>query len=225
MFQILVVEDDAGQRAFFCTVLSNGGYTPIPAPDGVAALNLLERSHIDLVISDVVMPGVDGIELLRNMRDVGDLRPVMLVTAKGDIADKREGFKAGADDYMVKPVNPEEMLLRVEALLRRSRSVSQRILKVGNTTLNCDTLTVTSGDRVTELSQKEFYLLFKLAAAPGHIFTRRQIMDEVWGGNDDGDTHTLDVHINRLRDRVIKENEDFRIVTIRGLGYKLVPKN
>lgn len=224
MFRILVVEDDRELCELFCTVLINHGYTAIPAHDGLEAFDVLEDAYIDLVISDVMMPRMDGYELTKALREANYLMPVLMITARESAADKREGFRAGTDDYMVKPVDVNEMVWRVEALLRRSQLVNQRKTKMGKTEFDCDTLSVRSEARIIELPQKEFYLLYKLAASPGRIFTRRQIMDDIWGPDSDADPHTLDVHISRLRER-FQSNPDFEIVTVRGLGYKAVQKN
>lgn len=223
MFQILVVEDDKELRDLFCTVLNDNGYTAVPAEDGLAAFDVLDNTHINLVISDIMMPRMDGCELTKALRSAGYSMPVLMITAKDNIMDKREGFRAGIDDYMVKPIDVNEMLWRVEALLRRCQSASQRKAKIGSTELDCDTLQVCRDTCITELTQKEFFLLYKLASTPNHIFTRRQIMDDVWGVDSDTDTHTLEVHISRLRER-FKDNPDFEIVTVRGLGYKAVKK-
>lgn len=224
MFQILVVEDDRELRELFCAVLADNGYTAIPAQDGAAALDVLDGANVDLIISDVMMPRVDGFELVRSLREAGYTVPVLLITARESAADKREGFRAGTDDYMVKPIDVNEMVWRVEALLRRSRMVSQRRCRLGGAELDCGTLTVRSGTGTAELPQKEFYLLYKLAASPNRIFTRRQILDDVWGPDSEADPHTLDVHISRLRER-FKDSPDFEIVTVRGLGYKVVERH
>ena len=176
------------------------------------------------MISDIMMPKMDGIEMTKALREAGYEMPVLMITAKESAADKRAGFRAGTDDYMVKPIDVNEMVWRVEALLRRSQIVSQRRAKIGNTEFNCDTLSVSYNGETATLPQKEFFLLFKLVASPNRIFTRIQIMDEVWGIDCEADSHTLDVHISRLRDR-FKDNPDFEIVTIRGLGYKVVKRN
>ena len=224
MFQILVVEDDRELRELFCTVLEDNGYTAIPAEDGIAAFDVLDDSLIDLVISDIMMPRMDGYTLTSHLREAGYTMPVLMITAKENAADKREGFHVGTDDYMVKPIDVNEMVWRVEALLRRSQLASQRKTKIGGPEFDCDTLTVSCGETQIELPQKEFFLLYKLAASPNRIFTRRQIMDDVWGLDSEADSHTLDVHISRLRER-FKENPDFDIVTVRGLGYKAVKKH
>ena len=223
MFQILVVEDDRELRELFCTVLNENGYRALPAADGLAAFDIPDDSNADLVISDIMMPNMDGFELTRELREAGYDMPVLMITAKDSAADKRAGFQAGTDDYMVKPIDVNEMIWRVEALLRRSQLVSQRRTRLGETEFDCDTLTVTSQGVSVELPQKEFYLLYKLVASPNRIFTRHQIMEDVWGPDSAAD-HTLDVHISRLRER-FKDNPDFEIVTVRGLGYKAVSRH
>lgn len=224
MFQILVVEDDRELRELFCTVLSDQGYRALPAGDGLEAFDVLEKNYVDLVISDVMMPRMDGFAMTRAMREAGYTMPILMITARQSPADKQEGFRAGTDDYMVKPIDVNEMIWRVEALLRRSQIVSARKTRLGSTEFDCDTMTVRESGRIVELPQKEFFLLFKLVASPNRIFTRRQIMDEIWGVDSETDPHTLDVHISRLRER-FQGNPDFEIVTVRGLGYKAVKKN
>ena len=223
MFAVMVVEDDAVTRRLTCQVLRRGGYEPIPASDGNEALSLMDRYHVDLFILDVMMPGMDGFEFIRTVRGSRYETPILMTTAKGSLSDKREAFRAGADDYMVKPIDEEELLLRVSALLRRAKIATERRLSVGGTTLNYDTLSVTEeGAPEQILPQKEFLLLFQLLSYPGKIFTRRQLMDELWGMESETDERTVDVHIKRLRDR-FADNPDFEIVTIRGLGYRANP--
>lgn len=221
MFQILVVEDDSELRELFCTVLADNGYTAVPAEDGITAFDILEKNYIDLIISDIMMPRMDGYEMTKALREAGYTIPILMITAREGAADKRVGFSAGTDDYMVKPIDVNEMVWRVEALLRRSRLVSSRRARIGSTELDCDTLTVCCGKEATVLPQKEFYLLYKLVTSPNKIFTRRQIMDDIWGPDCEADPHTLEVHISRLRER-FKNHADFEIVTVRGLGYKAV---
>lgn len=221
MFNILVVEDDAELNRLFCTVLSKNGYNPIGAPDGEAALDIMQSEYIDLIITDIMMPRLDGFQLTESLRQTDRTTPVLLITAKDSFGDKQRGFLSGADDYMVKPVDVEEMLLRVGALLRRARIISDHRQVVGSAVLDYDTLTVTVGKKETVLPQKEFYLLYKLLSAPGHIFTRQQLMDEIWGMESETEARTVDVHINRLRER-FRDCTDFSIVTVRGLGYKAV---
>ena len=221
MFQILVVEDDKNTRKLMETVLLSGGYQPILAEDGVRALKLLEQNKVDLIIVDIMLPKLDGYELTRTLRNCGDTTPILMVTAKETQADKREGFLAGTDDYMVKPVDEEEMLWRIAALLRRSKIANEHRITIGKTLLDYDCLTVTQEGRQEELPKKEFLLLFHLLSNPNRIFTRRQLMDEIWDMGSETDERTVDVHINRLRDR-FRDNGDFEIITVRGLGYKAV---
>ena len=221
MFQIMVVEDDTNTRRLMETVLKQHGYQPILACDGMEALEKMESRHVDLIVLDLMMPRMDGYEFTRTLRDSGSDIPILMVTAKETPQDKKKGFIIGTDDYMVKPVDEEEMLLRIAALLRRARIVSERSLTVGSTTLSYDAMTVQSMGRTLTLPKKEFLLLFKLLSYPGRIFTRRQLMDEIWDLDSESDERTVDVHINRLRDR-FRGNADFEIQTVRGLGYKAV---
>lgn len=223
MFNILVVEDDANARKLMCAVLYQYGYNPIPVEDGVQGLDMLDQKHIDLIILDIMMPRMDGYEFTSTLRQTDCNIPILMVTAKESPADKRKGFLMGTDDYMTKPVDEEEMILRVGTLLRRSRIASERRLSVGNTTLMYDSFSITCGDEPVELPQKEFLVLFKLLSYPNKIFTRRQLMDEIWDMDSDSDERTVDVHISRLRER-FRNNHDFDIITVRGLGYKAVIK-
>ncbi len=223
MFNILVAEDDAELNVLFCTVLRKNGYNPLPALDGEEALRLMEQSYIDLIISDIMMPRMDGFALTEAVRQTNKLTPVLLITAKESFGDKQKGFLSGADDYMVKPIDVDEMILRVGALLRRAKGISEHKQIIGGTVLDYDSLTVTWEQKETVLPQKEFFLLYKLAANLGHIYTRQQLMDEIWGMESETEARTVDVHINRLRDR-FRENKDFEIITVRGLGYKAVKK-
>ena len=223
MFRILVVEDDAELRGLFRRVLEKNGYETLEAADGQQALDVLDENYIDLIISDIMMPVMDGYELVRSLREADISIPVLMITAKDAFDDMRRGFLSGTDDYMVKPVNVNEMVLRVGALLRRAQMISERREVLGGTTLVYDTLTIQREGHEITLPQKEFLLLYKMAAAPGRIFTRQQIMDDIWGIESETDPHTVDVHIGRLRER-FRDNPDFEIVTMRGLGYKVVRK-
>lgn len=222
MFKILVVEDDLDLNSLFCRALKRSNYIAFSADTAESAISIIENEYIDLIITDIMMPGTNGFEFIRQIRDYGIDLPVLIITAKGDILDKQKGFDAGADDYMVKPININEMLFRVNALLRRAKSVSEQKLTFGGTVLEYSKWTVTDNTGSQILPQKEFQLLYKLLSYPGQIFTRQQILDDIWG-IDQGDSHTLDVHISRLRDR-LKNNDDFEIVTIRGLGYRAMKK-
>lgn len=221
MFRILIAEDDTELRHLFEHVLTRSGYETKGVENGVKALEALSSEYYDLIISDIMMPVMDGFELVRSIRDRGLMIPVMMITAKDAFDDMRMGFTSGSDDYMVKPVNVNEMVLRVGALLRRAQMINDRRLVIGSTTMEIDSLTVISGGASTILPQKEFMLLYKMASFPGKIFTRKQLMDDIWGYESETDSHTVDVHIGRLRDR-FRDNSDFRIITIRGVGYKVM---
>lgn len=221
MFQILVAEDDATLRQVICAVLSKHGYSALPAVNGQDALDILEHEHIDLIISDIMMPEIDGYELTRELRDAGYEMPILIITAKERFEDKQRAFLSGSDDYMVKPIDVNEMILRVGALLRRAKIANEHRLSFGSAELDYDSMTVTVNGESAQLPQKEFLLLFKLLSYPGKIFTRAQLMDEIWGMDSETDERTVDVHINRLRDR-FRSCRDFEVVTVRGLGYKAV---
>lgn len=224
MFHILVVEDDPHTRRLMQAVLTGAGYQVIEAMDGEDALEKMDHQHVDLILLDLMMPRMDGLEFTRILRESGCGLPILMVTAKETKQDKLEGFRVGTDDYMVKPVDEEEMLLRIAALLRRSKIASERKIVIGETELNYDAMTLTQQGDTKELPQKEFLLLFKLLSNPNKIFTRRSLMDELWDKDSDTDERTVDVHINRVRDR-IRNNSDIDIVTVRGLGYKAVRKS
>ena len=224
MFHIMVVEDDTNTRKLMGTVLEENGYHPVLAKDGIDALEILDKIQVDMIVLDLMMPRMDGYEFTKTLRDTGWNLPILMITAKETQADKKRGFIAGTDDYMVKPVDEEEMLLRIQALLRRSMIVNEHKLSFGETIFYYDELTVVSGNKRQELPNKEFMLLYKLLSYSGKIFTRRQLMDEIWSMDSDTDERTVDVHINRLRER-FRENIDFEIITIRGLGYKAVKVN
>ncbi len=224
MFKILVAEDDSELQQLFCRVLTRSGFTAIGVSDGLAALDMLDREYIDLIVSDIMMPGMDGYALVRSLREAGNNIPVLMITAKDSFQDLQFGFLAGADDYMVKPINVNEMVLRIHALLRRAQMVADRCQIIGETTFEYDAFTVHWGSSHILLPQKEFLLLYKLISSPGHIFTRQQLMDDIWGMDSPTDPRTVDVHINRLRDR-FRDNPDFEIITVRGIGYKAVKKH
>jgi len=221
MFDIMVVDDNANTRRLMEAVLKRSGYTVHSACDGEEALSVLDHKHIDLILLDVMMPRMDGFEFASLLRSTGVDIPIIMITAKDTAADKRHGFIAGTDDYMVKPVDEEEMLLRISALLRRAKIVNEKRLVVGNTVFNYEELSVSVDGKTETLPQKEFLLAYKLLSHPNKIHTRRQLMDELWDMDSNTDERTVDVHVNRLRDR-FKGNEDFSIVTVRGLGYKAV---
>lgn len=220
MARILIAEDDADLRALFAHVLEKQGYDVQQAGDGMQALDALGRERFDLLISDIMMPELDGNALVQRLRAAGNTIPILLITAKGELDDMRLGFSSGADDYMVKPVNVGEMALRVSALLRRAQIQNERRLRLGETELEFDSFSMTRGGKRDVLPQKEFQLLYKLASDPGKIFTKQQLMDAVWGYDSYTDTHTVEVHIGRLREK-LADNPDLRIVTMRGVGYKV----
>lgn len=221
MFQILVVEDDNNTRKLMEAVLKEHGFTPISVSSGEDALSLLDSHHVDLIILDLMMPGIDGYEVTRRLRESNYTLPVLMVTAKQLPKDKHKGFLVGTDDYMTKPVDEEEMILRIRALLRRAQIISERKIELGDVTLDYDSLTVSRNEEIQELPPKEFYLIYKLLSYPGKIFTRIQLMDEIWGVESESDDSTINTHVNRLRKR-FESYPEFSIETIRGLGYKAV---
>ncbi len=221
MFQILVVEDDDKLARLYCTVLKRNGYRAISAEDGEKALEMMDKEYIDLIISDIMMPNMDGYELTKVLRDAGTNIPILMITAKEQYEDKQLMFQAGIDDYMVKPVDVNEMILRVGALLRRAKIFNDRKIVCRSSILDYDAMTVTINQEEISLPQKEFQLLYKLVSYPNKIFTRQQLMDEIWGMESETDERTVDVHVNRLRER-LKECSDLQIITVRGLGYKVV---
>jgi DNA-binding response OmpR family regulator len=221
MLKILIAEDDRELRQLFSHVLVKHGYTVKGVSNGKEALDAMDTDYYDIIISDIMMPVMDGYEFVRSLRDAGNTTPVMMITAKDAFDDMRMGFLSGTDDYMVKPINVNEMVLRIGALLRRAQMINDRRLVIGSTVLECDSLTVVTPDDTFVLPQKEFMLLYKMASFPGKIFTRYQFMDEIWGYSTESDTHTVDVHIGRLRER-FRDSKDFKIVTMRGVGYKVV---
>ena len=221
MLKILIAEDDRELCQLFSHVLMKHGYDVKGVSDGQEALRALDSDYYDLIISDIMMPKVDGYEFVRQLRESGNQTPVMMITARDAFDDMRQGYMSGTDDYMVKPINVNEMVLRVGALLRRSQMIHDRRQNVGGTVMELDSLTVTWKGESQILPQKEFMLLYKMISYPGRIFTRHQLMEEIWGYDSGNDTHTVDVHIGRLRER-FRDNPEFKIVTIRGVGYKVV---
>ena len=223
MFQILVVDDDKNTRLLLTAVLQAEKYTVFSAEDGIQALQIMDREHIDLVVLDVMMPNMDGYEFTRVLRESNNNLPILMISAKHLPADKQKGFLVGTDDYMTKPIDEIEMLLRIKALLRRARIANERRIIIGQVVLDYDALTVTGHGETLELPQKEFLLLYKLLSYPGKIFTRIQLMDEIWGAESETGWETVTVHIGRLRKR-FEGWEEFEIVSVRGLGYKAVKK-
>ena len=223
MFRILVVEDDLHTRQLFKAVLEREKYTVLTAENGSEALDIMDREHVDLAVVDVMMPKMDGYALTEALRESESTLPVLMVSAKHHPEDKRKGFLAGTDDYITKPVDHEEMLLRIKALLRRARIADERRIVMGDVVLDYDAYSVSRGEESMTLPQKEFLLLYKLLSFPGKIFTRIQLMDEIWGAESDTGWETVTVHIGRLRRR-FESWPEFEIVSVRGLGYKAMKK-
>ena len=223
MFQILVVDDDKNIRRLYQAVLEDAGYGVHTAANGEEALAVMDREYVDMVVLDVMMPRMDGYEFTRTLRENRNELPILMVSAKQLPQDKKRGFLAGTDDYMTKPIDEEEMLLRIRALLRRARITSERRIEVGDVVLDYDSLSVTRGAEILELPQKEFLLLYKLLSFPGKIFTRIQLMDEIWGADSETGWETVTVHVGRLRRR-FEGWPECEIVSVRGLGYKAVKK-
>lgn len=221
MTTLLIAEDDLNIQKLLVRLLKQAGYETLVANDGQEALATLEDYQVDLLVLDVMMPKMTGFEVIKELRPYNRDLPIILVTAKESVADKKRGFLAGADDYMVKPINEEEFLLRIQALLRRAKIMTEQTVVINQTTLNKDNLTVSSFGEEVELPQKEFLLLFKLLANPNKIFTRLQLMADIWERDSETDSRTVDTHIKKLRKR-FEGNSDFSIMTIRGLGYKAV---
>ena len=224
MFHILVAEDDFELRRIICAELVKNGFKVVGAADGEEALSLFSKEYFDLMICDILMPKLNGYELTYTLRSEKNSRPILMITALDTFADMRRGFSAGADDYMKKPLDLNELMLRVEALLRRARLISERRIVCGELILDYDALTVSGGGVDVLLPAKEFGLLYKLISGAGKIFTRQQLMDEIWGMDSSTNERTVDVHINRLRER-FKNCSDFKLVTVRGIGYKAVKNN
>lgn len=221
MFNILVVEDDPNARKLYGAVLSQNGFKPILAADAKEAFSIMDHVFVDLIVLDVMLPDMDGFTFAKMVREGGVETPILMATARESITDKRKGFSLGCDDYMVKPVDEEEMILRIQALLRRSKIASEHKIVLSHTVLDYDGLTVTQQGEMQILPQKEFLLLYTMLSYQNRIFTRRALMDEIWDMDSETDERTVDVHINRLREK-FKTNPDFEIVTVRGLGYKAV---
>ncbi|HEX5415926.1 MAG TPA: response regulator transcription factor [Chloroflexota bacterium] len=220
MSKVLVVDDDANIRELVRAFLRNDGFEVAEAANGVEALAALDAARVDLVIVDVMMPKLDGWELLRRLRELHD-HPVLMLTARGEPADRLKGFQLGTDDYLTKPFEPLELVARVRALLRRYRIAVSQTVSLGELRMDRKTFEVTVGGEPLTLPLKEFELLFKLVGAPGRTFSRDQLIEEIWGSDFQGNERTLDVHINRLRERFPEDAHDFRIRTIRGLGYRI----
>ena len=223
MFHVLVVDDDKNTRLLMRALLEGEHYTVTLAASGEEALSAMERTHVDLVVLDLMMPRMDGYEFTRELRAASNDLPILMVSARQLPEDRKKGFLAGIDDFMVKPVDEEELLLRIKALLRRAKIASERRIVVGGAVLDYDTLSVSRGGETMVLPQKEFLLLYKLLSYPGKIFTRIELMDEIWGADSETGRDTVTVHVGRLRRRFEGWSE-FEIVSVRGLGYKAVKK-
>ena len=224
MFNILVVDDYTHIRRLYEYTLEKNGYVPFTAANGKEALKLMESTHIDLIVLDVMMPEMDGYDFLKTIRDSGSEIPVLIITAKDSAEDLRKACMLGTDDFMVKPVDEIEMLLRIKALLRRAKIGEEQRLTVGGTELLYDSFTVKRNGEEITLPKKEFQILFKLLSFPNKTFTRSALMEEFWSMDSESEARTVDVHINRLRDRLCG-CDDFEIVTVRGLGYKAVRRD
>ncbi len=219
MINILIVEDDKNLRRLMEVFLKENGFEIFLAEDGEKAIEVFYKSHIDLVLCDIMMPKVNGYDLVKELRRFNYDLPIIMVTAKESFADKKKGFLIGADDYIVKPIDLDEMLLRINALLRRAKISNDHKLVIGNVVLDYNALTITKEKKIIELTKKEFYLLFKLLSYPKQIFTRHQLMEEIWGMDIESDERTVDVHIKRIREK-LGDLDEFKIITVRGLGYK-----
>ena len=224
MINILIIDDDKNTRFLLYEVLKMNNFNVFQANNGVDGLNMLEKERIDLIIVDIMMPEMDGYEFTKEVRSYNPSLPILMISAKQLPGDRKKGFMAGIDDYMSKPIDHEELILHINALLRRANIISNNQIVIGDVVIDQDSFTVTKGDEVHELPQKEFQLLFKLLSSPNKIFTRLQIMDEIWGVDSETGWETVTVHIGRLRKRV-EGWEEFQIENIRGLGYKAVKKN
>ena len=224
MFQILIVEDSKNTARLMKAVLKRAGYEVHEAGNGAEALEIMDKQHIDLIVLDIMMPVMDGYKVPEQIRYAGDNKPILMVTAKDLPEEKCKGFIVGTDDYMVKPVNEEELVLRIKALLRRSQIASEHRLKIGKVSLDYDSFTVSRDGVSQTIPQKEFQLLYKLLSYPDKIFTRLQLMDEIWGMESNTVDTTVNVHITRLRRR-FEEWPEFEIIAIRGIGYKAVIHN
>ncbi len=223
MFKIIVIDDDINLNFLIAKVLTKNGYEVFQCYNANTAYDVLDKNYIDLIITDIMMPGIDGYKFTESLRNEKIDIPILMITAKEEFKDKVRGFNSGADDYLVKPINLEELVLRVGAILRRAKINNEKKVSIGTTILDYNTFTVKTNDEIIELPHKEFNILFKLFSYPNQIFTRTQLMNEFWGMLSESDERTIDVHINRLRDK-FKDNPNFEIITVRGLGYKVVKK-
>ena len=223
MFKILVVEDDKNLRKLIVTCLEKANYTVFESMNGERALELMDKEYIDLIVTDIMMPEMNGYELIKELREAKYEVPILIITAKEDIEDKKQGFNLGADDYMVKPINIDELILRVKSLLKRTQKANEKILKFGEVTLDYDKLEIQKKGKIYQLTQKEFYLTYKLLSSPDKIFKRQELIEEIWGLENESDFRTIDVHVKRIREK-LEDITEFEIVTIRGIGYKAIIK-
>ncbi len=222
MVHVLVIEDDVRLNQIVCAGLNAAGYMAHSALGAQQAFDLMYAQNMDVIVSDIMMPGIDGFELVQRVRNVNRTIPILLMTARDDLAAKRRGFHAGIDDYMVKPIDVDELLLRIEALLRRARIEREKRLTVGSTVLDAEEMSAYVGGEEVPLTVREFSLLYKMLSYPRRTFSRAQLMDEFWSGESSASLRAVDVHITRIRDK-FSACEDFKIVTVHGLGYKAVP--
>lgn len=221
MINILVVEDDEKLNQIACAYLNDNGYNAKGALSAHQAYDLMYNSLYDMIISDIMMPGVDGFEFAETVRRVNKTIPILFMTARDDFAAKQRGFRTGIDDYMVKPVNMEELVLRVAALLRRANIMNEKKLTFGSLVMDADAMSLTVGGEEIPTTTREFNILFKLLSQPKKAFSRQQLMDEFWGINSETTIRAVDVYITKLRDK-LSDCKDFKIVTVHGLGYKAV---
>ena len=223
MFNVLVVEDDKNLRKLIVTCLKKKNYNVLEVENGEKALEVMDTNYVDIIISDIMMPHMDGYELIRELREANFNVPILLITAKSDISDKRTGFLLGADDYMVKPIDIEEMLLRIEVLLRRAQNANKKKIEIGKLFIDYDQRTIIRNGVIYNLALKEFQLLYKFLTKPNVILTRQGLIDEIWGLESESDYRTIDVHVKRIREKLF-DIDEFEIVTVRGVGYKCIIK-
>ena len=221
MNKIIIVDDDPNIRELVRVLLKNGGFNSCEAVDGRDALRVISAENPDLAVIDLMMPNMDGYDLCRNLRKYYENLPVLMLTAKGELHAKVKGFESGADDYLTKPFEGDELLLRIKALLRRYKIEASQVIQIGNITIDRSSYSVVINGQNEDIPHKEFELLFKLAGFPGRTFSRDKLIEDIWGYDFDGNERTLDVHIGRLRERFPPEISGFKITTVRGLGYRL----
>jgi DNA-binding response OmpR family regulator len=221
MNKILVVEDDQKLNQLICSYLNSNGYNATGCENPLQAYDIMYNNIFDLIISDIMMPKIDGFEFTRTVREINKSIPILFITARDDLNSKQKGYYAGIDDYMIKPILMDELILRVKALLRRANIANEKKLIIGNLTMDADAVTTTINGEETPVTVREFNILFKLLSYPNHTFTRAQLMDEFWGYDTDTSLRAVDVYITKLRDK-FSACEGFKISTVHGLGYKAV---